>query len=265
MKKKNLKKRFITQLAVFAVVMLILALSFLTAENQRKQWGEDYENEAGNFTQTFLSKGYIPESGAYDKAASSTAINDSTGTVSADPPLAGEPSVIEEASNGTEDSIMEPQAIHSSALSPDMKYMAETYGVNKNITAGGLYPSQEIRLRDLSTDQIVWSMTGSYGCEFLWSPDSSFLAISYTGRTYAETLVVDIKDLTAHMVPIPEEIEEKANKDRPDVYLYAREWVDYLKLEISFTYTGEDSEEYSGSFVYDLSAGTVSAYQLKTS
>lgn len=284
MEKKSWKKKLLTNLIVFLVVLVIFALSFLTADNQRKQWIEDYGDEAGNFTQTYLTKGYIPEApearnnkvGTVKDIPNKSVITQNEDLIEGSIEISVEISVekssqaagdftVEKPSDASEVIKEEPSVLHSSAVSPDSKYIAETYGENKNITAAGMYPSREIRIRELITDQILWSMTGSYECTFLWTQDSRYLAVSYTGRTYSETVIVDTKDFTEVMVPIPEQVEEKMHESRPDIYLYAEEWEEDGRLLIDFTYTGKDSTEYSGSFIYDLLTGTISAYQMNDS
>ena len=239
MNKNSWKKKLLTELIVFMVVMVIFALSFLTADNQRKQWIEDYGDEAGNFTQN------------------------NTPTEAAEISVqAAEDSTLEKPADALEASLDEPQVLHTNAVSPDSKYIAETYGINKNITAAGLYPSREIRIRELATDQIVWSMTGGYGCNLLWTSDSRYLAVSYSARIYAETVIVDTKDYTTVMVPIPEQIEENMQEFRPDVYLYAKEWTEDGRLLIDYRYTGEDSMEYYGTFSYEQSTGDIKEFQM---
>ena len=285
MNKKSWKKKLLTEFIVFMVIMVVFALSFLTADNQRKQWIEDNGDEAGNFTQTFLSKGYIPEATETPKkpeepeepfdTSKDISINTSAITQNNTPTEASaeisvqavekstvEKPTVEEPAEDTEVILEEPQVLHSSTVSPDSKYIAETYGVNENITAAGLYPSREIRIRELTTDQIVWSMTGSYSCNFLWTLDSRYLAVSYTARTYAETVIVDTKDFTTVMVPIPKQIEENMQEFRADVYLYAREWEEAGGPLIDYRYTGKDSMEHYGTFNYELSTGDIKEFQL---
>lgn len=236
MNKKSWKKKFIPELIVFLVVIVILALSFLTTDNQRKPINTPVSTSA-------VTQNKTPAEATEDIPAQT--VEDST----KDKPVINSESTLEE-----------PQVVHSSAVSPNSKYIAETYGVNKNITAGGLYPSDEIRIRELATDKIVWSMMGSYSCDFLWTSDSRYLAVSYTARIYSETVIVDTKDFTTDLIPVPEQIEENMQEFRPDVYLNAKEWMEDRKLLIDFTYTGKDSAEYSGNFIYDLTAGKVTAF-----
>ena len=281
MGEKSWKKKLFNHIIVLTVVLAIIALSFLTADNQRKQWLEDEVDEAGNFTQMYLSKGYISDEA---KLTSEDQIQkDQTGELINEPIEKSVETLVEGTSDlstsemmdetevvnpsletqevSPEETLYEPQVLHSSAKSPDTKYIAETYGVNKNITAGGFYPSREIRIRELTTNQIVWSMMGSYGSDFFWTTDSRYLAFSFTARIYADTIIVDTKDFTSVMVPIPKQIEENMQEFRPDIYLYAKEWMEDRKLLINFTYTGKDSTEYSGSFIYDLTTGLISTYQ----
>lgn len=146
--------------------------------------------------------------------------------------------------------------------SPDSKYCAETYGVNTNVTAGGLYPSKKIRIREISSGNIVWEMTGYYGCSFYWSSDSQKVAISYVARIYGDTVIVDTKDFSEILVPIPEELMRYFRSFRPDSYVMVDQWIDNINLAINITYTGSDELNHSGRYVFIPTTGEVTELEI---
>ncbi|BAL00334.1 hypothetical protein OBV_31350 [Oscillibacter valericigenes Sjm18-20] len=79
----------------------------------------------------------------------------------------------------------------ASADSPDEKYRAESVGMSED-SVSGLIPLKEMRVIDLESGTILWSDRGFLNNQFLWSPDSSYLAIGYSGRTWTETKVIEI-------------------------------------------------------------------------
>jgi hypothetical protein len=157
--------------------------------------------------------------------------------------------------------IAEPEVSHASSTSPDGKYLIEAYGENKNITAGGYYASEGIRLLDTVTGQVLWSMMpGYYTQDFLWSPDGRHVAVSYMARIWGGTLVVDAQDGSEIILPGLEEVrkqwdgETTINENRADPYFQTTEWVDSSKLNVRFEWTGTN-DAYIGNYEYDFESG----------
>jgi len=147
---------------------------------------------------------------------------------------------------------------HTSATSPDGLYLAESYGVNTRVTAGGLYPAEGIRIVEISSDAVLWHSTGSYDTAFLWSADSRYLAVTNMTRTEFYTVVVDLKDLSETAVPIPDEIREKMRSYRPDPYVKAGEWLSDRRILIAAQWIGEDEMLYRGTYEFDVPTRGVS-------
>lgn len=141
---------------------------------------------------------------------------------------------------------------HTSATSPDGLYLAESYGVNTRITAGGLYPAEGIRIVEISSGAVLWHSIGYYDTAFLWSADSRYLAVTNMTRTECNTVVVDLKDLSETAVPIPDEIREKMRSYRPDPYVKASEWLGVRRLLIAAQWIGNDEMLYEGTFEFDI-------------
>jgi len=155
-----------------------------------------------------------------------------------------------------------PEASQTAASSPDGKYRIFAYGMDSSITQGGQYPAEGIRLLDAHTGQALWSMTpGFYNQSFLWSKDSRYVAVSYTARTYGETLLVDARSASRIDLPNLQTIREQlsgqattVNDSRSDPYFQAAEWLDGNRLSVQFQWTGTQDEIYKGTYVYDVGA-----------
>ncbi len=139
---------------------------------------------------------------------------------------------------------------HSSAYSPDGKFLAETYGAYTDITAGGLYPAEGIRIVELSSDQTLWKMQGYYGTDFLWSSDSRYLAVYYMARIYGCTVIIDTTDFSEIQVPLPNELQSDMQEFRPDPYIKASEWIDNETILITFEYIDTDYNQISGTLTF---------------
>jgi len=169
-----------------------------------------------------------------------------------------EPPADAELTSAEPSAFVEPDVNNESAESPDGKYLAEAYGVNKGITAGGLYPAEGIRLKKKASDKELWSMMGFYSHSFLWSSNSRYVAVSYMARIWGGTLIVDARDGSEIELPDLEAVRKQwkgkttVHDARPDTMFWGEEWLDTHRLRVSFQWTGADYETYSGEFVYDV-------------
>ena len=165
-----------------------------------------------------------------------------------------------EASSPATGALAEPGVNNESAESPDGKYLAEAYGVNKGVTAGGLYPAEGIRLVQISTGKELWSTMGYYSHSFVWSPNSRYAAVTYEARIWGGTVEVDARDGSEIALPDLESLrkqwegETTVHEERPDPLFRSEEWLDDRRLRVSFQWTGADDETYSGEYVYDVPA-----------
>jgi len=170
-----------------------------------------------------------------------------------------EASIEAEISSVDTDNCCEPQVAHAAAESPDGNYRIETYGTNRNVTAGGLFPAEGIRLLNIAAERTEWSMPGYYTQSFLWSPDSRYVSVSYMARIWGGTIVVDTSDFSEIGLPGLDEIRKRwdgtttVNEYRADPYTEAAEWLDDTRLSVKVKWSGSDSIDYSGTYVYDVS------------
>jgi len=156
-----------------------------------------------------------------------------------------------------------------SVESPDGRFRLETFGVNVDITAAGLYPANGIRLVDRATARIPWSMSpGYYRTGFQWSPNSRYAAVYYEARIYGETIILDTETMEVIELPDIVELQKLTKSDiterdfRPDPYFEAIRWIDDRWVEIGFRWTGQTMEEISGQFLFDVQDKSVKELEL---
>ena len=150
------------------------------------------------------------------------------------------------------------------SVSPDGRFRAETFGIRIDITSGGMYPADGIRLVEHDGNRLLWSMEpGYYRTVFLWSADSRYVAIYYEARIYGTLVVLDTKTMTAIELPTMEVLQQATKQDisqrdfRPDPYLEPGRWLDDGRLEVAFTWVGQKEQDIVGRFVFRVADGTV--------
>ena len=95
-----------------------------------------------------------------------------------------------------------PEVTPISAVSPEGSYRLEPYGARMELYNGGAYPCEGIRLVDVQTGETRWEMAGSDSSfSWLWSPNSLFVAISYSDPAGQRLLVVDTVDFSGISLP----------------------------------------------------------------
>jgi hypothetical protein len=150
------------------------------------------------------------------------------------------------------------------SLSPNGKYRAEAYGTNQNVTAGGLFPYEEIRVVDVENNEILFKMPGYYAVDFVWSPDGRYVGIYYEARTYGESVIYDTKNRKSISLPKLRDIashygeSNKPQENRPDPYFHITAWEDDETVVIDFSWNRENVEPFNGRFTYNIDTQKVS-------
>lgn len=94
--------------------------------------------------------------------------------------------------------------LEGQADSPDGRYTIRLEGHSEGVTAGGLYPSECIRIVDIKTGDVRWETDGGYTVACQWSHDGAYLALAVAGRTWEDLIVVKTEDFTALDVTLPD-------------------------------------------------------------
>lgn len=144
-------------------------------------------------------------------------------------------------------------------VSPDARFRMEAFGVDTDMTAGGMYPANGIRLVEQETDRVRWAMEpGYYRSVCVWSPDGRYAALYVEARIYGTTMLLDTTTMEPIELPGFAELQKHAQADitersfRPDPYFEVTRWVNDRQVEIRFVWVGEKVEEVRGTFVFDV-------------
>jgi hypothetical protein len=168
-----------------------------------------------------------------------------------------------------EESVDEVHVNQSTATSSDGSYRIESFGMIKDITAGGLYPAEGIRLVEIETGQELWSMSpGYYAQTYLWSPNNRYVAVYAETRISGETFIVDTKTMTKILLPNIEQVRIKlntnmtVNESRPDPDFRFINWLDDDHLSVAFQWTGIGSDGYEGIYIHNITDNKLSDIKL---
>lgn len=150
------------------------------------------------------------------------------------------------------------------SLSPDGKYRAEAYGTNTNITAGGLFPYEGIRVVNADNDDVIWKMEpGYYVVNFLWSPNGRYLGIYYEARTWGESFVFDIEDKKVITLPKLVDVaphygeQVKPQENRPDPYFKITGWKNTETVIVEIQWNKENADYFNGQYTFNIKTNAV--------
>lgn len=93
----------------------------------------------------------------------------------------------------------------SCATSPSGEFRIESLGMYLD-GPSGLHELEEMRVIDLESGDVLWSEDSFLDNRFLWSPNSQYVAIQYSGRTWTESKIIKSYVWSAISVPTQEEI-----------------------------------------------------------
>lgn len=163
-------------------------------------------------------------------------------------------------------------AIPGSAIySPDGNW-AVWSNVQEDLRDGNglFYSVYQVLLYHTQTGKVtVFDIVGG-DFDFLWSGNSRFIAVTYSGRVWTHFSIVDTMTLTERPGPFMDSVMEQlkaqgerldytADETRPDPALTPADWSpDSLKILISYQWRDTSYMTQSGTFVYDVESGRIS-------
>lgn len=134
--------------------------------------------------------------------------------------------------------------LEGEALAPNGKYQVRLEGVNKGVTAAGLYAPEEIQIVSVESGDVLWQDMGYYHQSVLWSPTGRYVAIARTARTHVLVSVIETERFTVWDVAMPD------GTAIPEYTFLPREswgeWLDEdtLQLKVGGTGDGETASIY---------------------
>lgn len=155
----------------------------------------------------------------------------------------------------------------ASADSPDGRYRMMSHGMYMDGPSGA-HALSTMELIDLESGQALWVGDSFLWNQFLWSPDSRYVAVSRSGRSWAECFVVDTENRIAHEMPdIPAlmavEPQMPPAEQRTDSYFFPQLWEDDQTLSVSAQWWTADGEVLYAAFEYNALSGGVDAFFFK--
>jgi|GEM_PF-762403 len=154
------------------------------------------------------------------------------------------------------------------SYSPDGKYCAEASGTVFGVPAGGLYPYEIIYVWDIISGEIIWGMRpAGYTVEFIWSADSRYLSVYYTGRIWGESVILDLVDRKVINLPSLDAIVScyenapKPQENRPDPYIRILDFEDSDTVLVEVKWMDDDSDIFEGQFLYNFIANEITIIQ----
>lgn len=155
------------------------------------------------------------------------------------------------------------EEISVSADSPNGAYRAEGTKVAED-SFSGLSEPGTMRIVDPDTGDILWeNKEGLWVEQFLWSPDSRYLAVQYAGRKWTDTMVVGTDNWEEISMPNMGEISRRAG-ECPKPYdgglsaLRAEEWKEDSILALRAEWDTKKDTKIMVDFQYDIDAQSYS-------
>ena len=133
-----------------------------------------------------------------------------------------------------------------------------------------IYSIYQVVLVEKSTGTVVkvFDIAGAE-YDFTWSPDSRYVAVAYTMRTWGHFAVIDTTEMTAADMPYADTVYRKyhdagemqytLHKDRPDGVLQPLEWSpDGTGLLVFYQWYDTEHKAQNGTFIYDIKTQNIS-------
>ncbi|WP_018306163.1 hypothetical protein [Desulfitobacterium hafniense] len=133
-----------------------------------------------------------------------------------------------------------------------------------------LYSIHQVLLYHTQTGKVTAFDIVGRDFDFLWSGNSRFLAVTYSGREWTHFSIVDTTTLTErpgpymdfvmdHLKAQGERLDYIVNEARPDPALIPAEWLpDSSKILISYQWRDISYMTQSGTFAYEVESGRIS-------
>lgn len=139
---------------------------------------------------------------------------------------------------------------------------------------GLLYSIYDVQLYDnLKKSMICTYHIPGNDFHFLWSPNSKYITAAYSGRTWSNFSILDVRTHAAvsmpgisevldHFKTEGEKIDCEMNANRPDPSVAPIEWSpDSTRILVSYQFKDIENKTQNGVFIFDFLNGTYSDLQ----
>lgn len=93
--------------------------------------------------------------------------------------------------------------LEGEALSPDGRFEVRTVGKSAHYVSGVVTP-ERLQIVDTKTGDVLWEDMGYLWQSALWSPDSSYVALAYSGRTWTDVKIFETDTWTSWDFTLPD-------------------------------------------------------------
>lgn len=151
----------------------------------------------------------------------------------------------------------------SSQTAPNGRYRAESIGMYRD-GSSGLHELKEMRIIDLETGDTIWTESSFLDNHFLWSPESKYVAIQFSGRTWTNSKIVEVDSGMSIDVPQLTEISRLSpgclspGETGGIQSVAPKEWISRSSLTFSVQWSTDAGTDVVGSFDFDLLSSSIS-------
>lgn len=94
-------------------------------------------------------------------------------------------------------------AVEGETVSPNQKFLVRTAGAT-DIYVSGIRVPEKVQVVDRSTEEVLWETDGMVTQRALWSPESGYLALAMSARTWCSVTVIETEHWTSWDFTLPE-------------------------------------------------------------
>lgn len=94
-------------------------------------------------------------------------------------------------------------AVEGETISPDQRFLVRAVGAT-DIYVSGVRVPEKVQVVDRSTEEVLWETEGMVSQEALWSPESGYLALALSARTWCSVMVIETENWTSWEFTLPD-------------------------------------------------------------
>lgn len=149
-------------------------------------------------------------------------------------------------------------AVEGETISPDLKFLVRTVG-DTGTYASGVRVPEKVQVVDRFTDEVLWEAEGMVSQSVLWSPESGYLALARSARTWCSVTVVETESWTSWEFALPDgsPIPEYTFLPYDEPW---GQWRNECCLELTIGRGGDGEPQQHCVCTFDRDGGTIEGY-----
>lgn len=101
-----------------------------------------------------------------------------------------------------DDPVVQVLPLDGDTVSPDGRFEVRLEG--QDAAFDGEASSENIRIYDTQSGDVLWEDAGSYAQSVLWSPEGNYLAMAYAGQAWNQIIIFETETWTAWNMTLPD-------------------------------------------------------------